>query len=257
MDALLAHYERNKMHYSQEDHRDPRMVRAIDMGWFVLDKYYSKTEEAPVYAAALLLDPSRRAAYIRKNWPASWGEPAIDAANVLWEEAFREVPLPDELPTSLPMPPPANPPKKRGVELDLLMKDMEVITADVRDDDDFKTFVESPPFRIDCSPLEWWSRAEQKSRWPRLYRMAMAIMSIPAESAEPERAFSGSRRTCSWDRLRLSCLNIQRIECIGSWIREGHIRLSNLNGMGLAMEAIVADEDDELDDEVLDDIEWV
>jgi hypothetical protein len=257
MDALLAHYERNKMHYSQEDHRDPRMVRAIDMGWFVLDKYYSKTEEAPVYAAALLLDPSRRAAYIRKNWPASWAEPAIDAANVLWEEAFREVPVPDELPTSLPMPPPANPPKKRGVELDLLMKDMEVITADVRDDDDFKTFVESPPFRIDCSPLEWWCRAEQESRWPRLYRMAMAILSIPAESAEPERAFSGSRRTCSWDRLRLSCLNIQRIECIGSWIREGHIRLSNLNGMGLAMEAMVADEDEELDDEVLEDIEWV
>lgn len=257
MDALLAHYERNKIHYSQEDHWDPRMVRAIDMGWFVLDKYYSKTEEAPVYAAALLLDPSRRAAYIRKNWPASWTEPAIDAANVLWEEAFREVPVPDKMPTSLPMPPPANPPKKRGVELDLLIKDMEVITADVRDDDNFKTFIESPPFRIDCSPLEWWSRAEQKSRWPRLYRMAMAILSIPAESAEPERAFSGSRRTCSWDRLRLSCLNIQRIECIGSWIREGHIRLSNLNGMGLAMEAMVADEDEELEDEVLDDIELV
>ena len=85
----------------------------------------------------------------------------------------------------------------------------------------------------------------------------MTILSIPAESSEPERAFSGSRRTCSWDRLRLSCLNIQRIECIGSWIREGYIRLSNLNGMGLAMEAMVADEDEELDDEVLDDIEWV
>ena len=87
--------------------------------------------------------------------------------------------------------------------------------------------------------------------------MAMAILSIPAESSEPERAFSGSRRTCSWDRLRLSCLSIQRIECIGSWIREGHIRLSSLNGMGLAMEATVADEDEELDDEALDEIEWM
>ena len=174
MDALLAHYERKKIYYSQEDHQDPRMVRAIEMGWFVLDKYYNMTEEAPVYAAALLLDPSRKAAYIRKNWPALWVEPAIEAADALWEENFKEMPVPDDPPTLLPMPPPAKPLKKRGVELDLLM---------------------------------------------------------------------GS--------------NIQRIECIGSWIREGHIRPSNLNGMGLAMEATAADEDDELDDEVLDEIEWI
>lgn len=257
MDALLAHYERNKMYYSQEDYYDPRMIRAIEMGWFVLDKYYNMTEEAPVYAAALLLDPSRKAAYIRKNWPASWVEPAIEASNALWEESFKEMPVPDDQSIPMSVPPPIKPPKKRGVELDLLMKDMEVITADLRDSDDFRTFVESLPFRIDCSPLEWWSRTEQKSRYPRLHIMAMTILSIPAESSEPERAFSGSRRACSWDRLRLSCLNIQRIECIGSWIREGHIRLSNLNGMGLAMEAIAVDEDDELDDEVLDEIEWI
>ncbi|KAM0664388.1 hypothetical protein ACQRIU_006970 [Beauveria bassiana] len=35
MDALLARYERNKVHYSQEDHRDLRMVRAIEMGCLV------------------------------------------------------------------------------------------------------------------------------------------------------------------------------------------------------------------------------
>jgi hypothetical protein len=87
--------------------------------------------------------------------------------------------------------------------------------------------------------------------------MAMAILSILAESSEPERAFSGSRRTCSWDRLSLSCYNIQRIECIGSWIRDGYIQLSSLGGMGLSIEAIAVDEDSELGDEVMDDIEWI
>lgn len=105
------------------------------------------------------------------------------------------------------MPPPGNPSRKRGAELDLL-KDMEVITAYLREDDKFRSFIELPTFRIDCSPLEWWCRAEQKSRYPRLHSMAVTILSIPAESSEPERAFSGSRRTCSWDRLSLSCLNI-------------------------------------------------
>lgn len=141
------------------------------------------------------------------------------------------------------------------------MKDIEVITADVRDDDEFRSFIELPPFRINCSPLEWWSRREQKSRYPRLHNMAMTVLSIPAESSEPERAFSRSRRTYSWDRLSLSCHNIQRIECIGSWIQEGHVRLSKHNGLGLPMEAVLMEEDDELEDEsegeILDEIRWI
>jgi hypothetical protein len=140
-------------------------------GWFVLDKYYNMTEEAPVYAAALLLDSSRRAAYIRKNWPVGWVEPAIEAAHGLWDEKFKAMLVLDDLPPQLSMPPPAKPSQKRGAELDLLMKVLEVIPADLRDDDDFKTFVESSPFRIDCRPLEWWSRSEQKSRYPHLYHM--------------------------------------------------------------------------------------
>lgn len=168
-----------------------------------------------VYAAALLLDPSRRAAYTWKNWPAGWIDPDIEGAHGLWED-FKAALVLEDPPTPSSMPPPAKPSRNRGVELDLLMKDMEVVPADLRDEDDFRTFINSSPFRVDCRPLEWWSRSEQKSRYPCLYRMAMAILSLPAESSEPERAFSGSRRTCSWDRLSLSCYNIQRIECIGS-----------------------------------------
>ena len=46
----------------REDHI---MLQAIDMGWFVLNKYYTMTDNVPVYAAALLLDPSKRQAYIK------------------------------------------------------------------------------------------------------------------------------------------------------------------------------------------------
>lgn len=155
------------------------------------------------------------------------------------------------------MPPPAKATKNRGGELDLLMKDMEVVPNNMSDDDNFGTFIASSPIRIDCSPLQWWSRTEQKSRYPRLHSMAISILSIPAESSEPERAFSGSRRTCSWDRLSLSCLNIQRIECIGSWIREGHIQLSNINGMGLPMEAAVEAEDNKLNGNSINEFEWI
>jgi hypothetical protein len=63
--------------------------------------------------------------------------------------------------------------------------------------------------------------------------MAIAILSIPAESAEAERVFSGARRTCSWDRLRLTCKNIEIVECIGNWLKAGLIRPTSANGMGL------------------------
>jgi hypothetical protein len=77
--------------------------------------------------------------------------------------------------------------------------------------------------------------------------MAIAILSIPAESTEPERTFPGARRTCSWDRLSLTCSKIEIVDCIGSRLREGHIRPRCANGLGLPIETveIYADQLDE------------
>jgi len=51
--------------------------------------------------------------------------------------------------------------------------------------------------------------------------MAVDILSIPAMSDEPERIFSGGRRTVSWERMRLGEQTIQAAECLKSWVREG------------------------------------
>jgi hypothetical protein len=48
--------------------------------------------------------------------------------------------------------------------------------------------------------------------------MAIDILLIPAMSAEPERVFSGARRTISWERMQLGRENIRKIECLKSWI---------------------------------------
>ena len=74
--------------------------------------------------------------------------------------------------------------------------------------------------------------------------MAIAILSIPLESAEPERVFSGARRTCSWDRLRLKPQKIEMIESLGSWLREGLIKPNCLNTMDLSTEAVIGDENE-------------
>jgi len=87
--------------------------------------------------------------------------------------------------------------------------------------------------------------------------MAIAILSIPPESAEAERVFSGARRTCAWYRLRLSCSTIELIECIGSWLRQGIIKPSNhSDGMGLPINPTENEIIPGFTDEVIDEIQW-
>ena len=47
-----------------EDVNDTEFHNAIMRAWYAFDKYYSLTDEVPVYAAALLLHPSGRKRYI-------------------------------------------------------------------------------------------------------------------------------------------------------------------------------------------------
>jgi hypothetical protein len=51
--------------------------------------------------------------------------------------------------------------------------------------------------------------------------MAIDILLIPAISDEPERVFSGARRTISWERAQLSAESIKRLECLKNWHRTG------------------------------------
>jgi hAT family C-terminal dimerisation region len=52
---------------------------------------------------------------------------------------------------------------------------------------------------IDCSPALGGSveSSDKLQRYPRLSKMALDILFIPAMSVEPERVFSGARRTIS------------------------------------------------------------
>lgn len=88
--------------------------------------------------------------------------------------------------------------------------------------DSFHDFINCNPTPLppNTTALEWWLREEQRRDDPRLSQMAIDILSIPAMSAEPERIFSGSRRTITWTRASLSGDRIEMLECLKSWIRE-------------------------------------
>ncbi|EXM14878.1 hypothetical protein FOTG_16751 [Fusarium oxysporum f. sp. vasinfectum 25433] len=219
----------DREYYSKPEAFDRRILHSIEMGWFILDKYYTMTEDAPVYAAALLLDPSKRIMYIQRHWPESWHGNAIAGVHTIWEEEYKTQPETgpaesvDEVSASQ---------KRQPNEWDALLEELEV-TEDLGDSmDDLEDFIKATPIKISGSPLQWWCHKDQRKTYPQLSRMAIDILSIAPESADPESAFSGGRRTLSWDRERMTCENLEKVKCIGNWLREGHIQKVAHGGMG-------------------------
>jgi len=78
-------------------------------------------------------------------------------------------------------------------------------------------------------PLAWWLEVGRYS-YPLLFKIALDYLSIPCTSCECERAFSGGRRTVSWDRSKLSGATIEAIQLQKNWLRRGVVN-SELNGL--------------------------
>ncbi|KID78687.1 transposase [Metarhizium guizhouense ARSEF 977] len=122
------------------------------MGWFVLYKYYTLSDQTPVYTAALLLDPSKRRKYIERNWKESWQASAIAAAQKIWLDEYEAAAVPE----SLRAPPDISSSSERQHnELDELLSGIAVTGLILNDADDFETFINATPTRITGSPLEW------------------------------------------------------------------------------------------------------
>ena len=86
--------------------------------------------------------------------------------------------------------------------------------------DEYQDYIHREPYDIGkMLALKWWCQDVQRKRWPRLSYMAIDILSIPAMSDEPERVFSGARRTVSWDRGQIEAETLEQVECLKHWKR--------------------------------------
>ena len=60
MDFILSHYEKAKIIYANYD----VLKNMVNLGWQKMEKYYSKINESPAYAAAIILNPTRKVKYM-------------------------------------------------------------------------------------------------------------------------------------------------------------------------------------------------
>ena len=220
---------------------------SINMGWHVRNKYYTMTEDVPVYVASLLLGPSKRARYIIEHWPEEWHSLLNLAIKFGREYKAGSRSSDSEHPVN------ATPSDDRSKnEFELILDEMSVARNLTQDVDDFKSFIHAAPIQISGSPLLWWCHRDQRQTYPRLSRMAQDILPIPPESVDAESSFSGAWRSLAWVKERMSCQNLERVECIGSWLREGHIQLASCRGMGIAFDQGITHMDHNLSDNEFD-----
>ena len=182
----------------------------------VLTKYRNRIlSESSYYLAAIALHPSYRINYFKKNWDAAdhklsnW-ETRLSTLWSLYKARYQKSSTQQHI---LPFKRPQQDDHLAGLLEKLNPSEDEIA-------DEWALFQASRTIKIECSPLSWWLQPEQQKNWPYLTSMAVDILSIPAMSDEPERVFSGGRRTVSWERMRLGEQTIQAAECLKSWFRE-------------------------------------
>lgn len=188
--------------------------------WYAFDKYYLKTDDVAAYGTALLLAPHRRKIYLDRNWKPVWRRAALAAATKLWVNTYKDKHTRDEEGALGGGEGVDRGRTEEPDEFDIFEQQQAALNA-VKDE--FDHYINSPPIQLTkgSSSLDWWLQEANRAPYPSLSRMAIDILSIPPMSAEPERIFSGARRTITWSRHKLGVRNIERMECLKSWIRTG------------------------------------
>ena len=215
MDFLCAHFENAIEEYAHHDF----MRESLHAGLIKLLKYWNKTERAPAYIAAIVLNPRKKWKYF-KRWNSEWQLDMEAIMKKFWETTYRSftgLATYTSSTTRTPHKPTNNQYFKWLDDQDDEAKDsssaldeFDLYIADhfiLREEDKNK------------SALEWWLQSKQRTRYPLLSKMAIDIYSISAMSSKAKRVFSGIKRTISNSRDSLKSETIELLKCLKSWFR--------------------------------------
>lgn len=209
IDFLIKHYEDSERRFTSK----AALLAAVNTSWIAFNKYYELSDDVPVHAAAVLLHPGYRKAYMDKVWNKRWIKPGIERAKKLFETRYQQ--------------------RRTESSMSDLAERNEARTAwDIhrtrllqsltsQSQDEFSAFVNATPTKIAGSPIEW-SQPDQKAAYPQLWQMAIDRLSAMPMSAASESSFSGMRRTITWSRIQLGGQVIEEGECLKDWQRRGY-----------------------------------
>jgi hypothetical protein len=158
---------------------------------------------------------------MRSVWDGPEMNRAIKEAQAIWEEEYKDLPSSDKSQHHQTM---LAAKKKKPDEFsafDTIRQELTVALDSPTTEDNFLSFIDASPIKLHgIKPIEWWCLKEQRTRYPRLHRMALDILSIPPMSDAPERTFSCARRTVAWSRAKLKPKSIGMVELLSNWVSQ-------------------------------------
>ncbi|KAI8406519.1 hypothetical protein FOFC_13989 [Fusarium oxysporum] len=224
MEWLLKHLEEFKVQHELDE--EPHLRIGCNLGWMKLDRYYTLTEDSPVYLAALILHPAFRWSTVESQWGdhPDWLVRGKAAVQELWEE-YRNLPVEQETIPEQPTVP------RKTTDLDDFMASIRKLStrpaclpSATRDEYAEWVATTDPGDCLVDNPIQYWLL--RRRQYPRLSRMAIDVFSIPAMSTEPERIFSLAGQMVTAQRGRLQADIIGAAQCISSWEKSGVIQIS-------------------------------
>ncbi|GJF00030.1 hypothetical protein PsYK624_163070 [Phanerochaete sordida] len=186
----------------------PAQVRyGAALGYRLLNKYYSVTDESVMYRCAIMLHPKHKLDYFRQQkWKADWITTAVDLLRTQWEDHYK--PKPDEnAPTA----------SSQSQTHDDPFACLDTYTLE-GDGDVLDNWLKTPTNPSCVDPLAHWENQRKVApMWEPLARMALDFLSVPAASTNVERAFSRGGLTVSKRRHSLNDESTRAATVISSW----------------------------------------
>jgi hypothetical protein len=241
MDFILAQFEKAKIKYMEDD----VLKNMVNSGWQKMEKYYSKTDESPAYAAAIILHPTRKIECIDQFWRPSWHEKAKNAVRKLWEDEYKPKDTLNAVTST---------PQRTTKEFELWI---DAIDTPVFEDDEYDPYIKAERAYGFDRPITWWLQDSQQKAYPNLSRMALDILSIPAMSSDPERAFSAAKITLTDRRNKLSIEMIECLECLKSWVGQVEWEQDKDEFYRIKEDVLIGPEIVEEEGEAIETIDWV
>lgn len=194
----------------------------VNSAWAKLNKYYAKLDETPIYYAATVLHPGIQMSFLTKAYGEreEWLLVARQLIQKLWEEEYRDLPARWEIESSnLPVAVRAREYNPFDSFQDGLISSTKQGGDEVTDELEKWLSTKQDIYTKYDNPLEYWSA--KRFEYPRVAKMAIDVLSIPAMAAECERTFSSAGCMVSPKRTRLDASTIAVTQTVRSWIRAG------------------------------------
>lgn len=203
---------------------------SVKNAWKVLNKYYSKLAESPLYAASVILHPGRGLRWLENRWSSPeqdvWLREAKTNLYNYWQRWYTEEggSRPSSQPRGdftsigvLPRPEATN-------YRDWFNSQLIQASRDEGSELDQYCRMVIPQPVVD--PIKWW--IDHRQTFPTLSKLALDILAIPPMATDCERTFSLAKLTMTSQRLSMKPSRLEMVQCLKNWLRGGAVSLGNI-----------------------------